>query len=141
MDEPRRHDRGDDRPGRPRERLRFRLAAHLSGPDPLVLVSLGTLRAGTDEFFRACFDLLADLPARVLLVVGSTPTGARAQPVRSTAPVTAAGRSQVVVSSTDEWVSAASCTDSMISRTCRASSSPARCGRPSEIASAMSASP
>jgi MGT family glycosyltransferase len=53
------------------------LAAHLSGPDPLVLVSLGTLHAGTDEFFRACFDVLADLPARVLLVVGSHADPAR----------------------------------------------------------------
>ncbi|TQM42880.1 macrolide family glycosyltransferase [Pseudonocardia cypriaca] len=47
------------------------LAAHIEGPEPLVLVSLGTLHSGTDAFFRACFDVLADLPARVLLAVGS----------------------------------------------------------------------
>ena len=47
------------------------LAAHVEGPEPLVLVSLGTLHSGTDAFFRACFDVLADLPARVLLAVGS----------------------------------------------------------------------
>jgi MGT family glycosyltransferase len=47
------------------------LAAHLDGPDPVVLVSLGTLHAGSDVFFRTCFDVLADLPARVLLAVGS----------------------------------------------------------------------
>jgi MGT family glycosyltransferase len=47
------------------------LTAHLDGPEPLVLVSLGTLHSGTDEFFRACFDVLADLPARVLIAIGS----------------------------------------------------------------------
>lgn len=47
------------------------LAEHMDGPEPLVLVSLGTLHSGTDAFFRTCFDVLADLPARVLLAVGS----------------------------------------------------------------------
>ena len=47
------------------------LAAHLDGAEPLVLVSLGTLHAGSDAFFRTCFQVLADLPARVLLAVGS----------------------------------------------------------------------
>ena len=47
------------------------LAARLDGPDPLVLVSLGTLHAGSDAFFRTCFEALADLPAHVLLAVGS----------------------------------------------------------------------
>jgi hypothetical protein len=47
------------------------LAAHLDGPDPLVLVSLGTLHSGSDAFFRTCFDVLADLPARILIAVGS----------------------------------------------------------------------
>lgn len=46
------------------------LVAHLDGADPVVLVSLGTLHAGTDEFFRTCFDALSDLPTRILLVVG-----------------------------------------------------------------------
>ncbi len=47
------------------------LAAHVTGPEPVVLVSLGTLHAGSLDFFHACFDVLADLPARVLLAVGS----------------------------------------------------------------------
>lgn len=34
-------------------------------------VSLGTLHAGSDDFFRTCFRVLADLPVRVLLAVGS----------------------------------------------------------------------
>src|SRR5690606_30952818 len=64
-------------------------------------------------------------------------TGDRRQAqVRSTVPVTAAGRSQVVVIFTASWVSAACCTASMISSTCRPSSSPARCGRSSAMASA-----
>jgi MGT family glycosyltransferase len=46
------------------------LAAHLDAPEPLVLVSLGTLHAAGDEFFRTCFQVLADLPARVLIAVG-----------------------------------------------------------------------
>jgi MGT family glycosyltransferase len=53
------------------------LAAHLNGPDPLVLVSLGTLHAGSDDFFRTCFHVLADLPVRVLLAVGSHTVPAR----------------------------------------------------------------
>jgi MGT family glycosyltransferase len=47
------------------------LAAHLNGPEPLVLVSLGTLHVGSDDFFRTCFQALADMPVRVLLAVGS----------------------------------------------------------------------
>jgi MGT family glycosyltransferase len=47
------------------------LAAHLDSADPLILVSLGTLHGGSDVFFRTCFEVLADLPARVLLAVGS----------------------------------------------------------------------
>jgi MGT family glycosyltransferase len=47
------------------------LAAHLGGPEPLVLVSLGTLHTGSDAFFRSCFEVLADLPARILIAVGS----------------------------------------------------------------------
>ncbi|MHA6617198.1 glycosyltransferase [Pseudonocardia sp. DLS-67] len=42
-----------------------------------VLVSLGTLHSGTEAFFRACFDVLADLPARVLIAVGSHTDPAR----------------------------------------------------------------
>jgi MGT family glycosyltransferase len=53
------------------------LAAHVDGPEPLVLVSLGTLHSGTDAFFRACFEVLADLPARVLIAVGSHTDPAR----------------------------------------------------------------
>jgi MGT family glycosyltransferase len=56
------------------------LAAHVGGPEPLVLVSLGTLHSGTDDFFRACFDVLADLPARVLLAVGSNTDPGRLGP-------------------------------------------------------------
>ncbi|SDM42501.1 macrolide family glycosyltransferase [Allokutzneria albata] len=47
------------------------LAAFMDSADPLVLVSLGTLHAGTDEFFRTCFTALADLPARFVLAVGA----------------------------------------------------------------------
>jgi MGT family glycosyltransferase len=56
------------------------LAAHVDGPEPLVLVSLGTLHSGTDAFFRSCFDVLADLPARVLIAVGSHTDPARLGP-------------------------------------------------------------
>jgi MGT family glycosyltransferase len=56
------------------------LAAHVDGPEPLVLVSLGTLHSGTDAFFRACFDVLADLPVRVLIAVGSHTDPARLGP-------------------------------------------------------------
>ncbi|GAA2760163.1 macrolide family glycosyltransferase [Actinopolymorpha rutila] len=68
------------------------LAAHVDGPDPVVLVSLGTLHAGTGEFFRTCFTALADLPARVVLAVGhSTDPGELGTPpantlVRTTVP-------------------------------------------------------
>jgi MGT family glycosyltransferase len=56
------------------------LATHLDGPEPLVLVSLGTLHSGSEAFFRTCFDVLADLPARVLLAVGSHTDPARLGP-------------------------------------------------------------
>ncbi|MFC7624194.1 macrolide family glycosyltransferase [Microlunatus sp. GCM10028923] len=46
------------------------LAALLAGSEPLIMVSLGTLHAGSDEFFRSCFAALGDLPARVVLSVG-----------------------------------------------------------------------
>ncbi|MET9019155.1 macrolide family glycosyltransferase [Actinopolymorpha sp. NPDC004070] len=46
------------------------LAAHVDGAEPVVLVSLGTLHAGTGEFFRTCLSALADLPVRVVLAVG-----------------------------------------------------------------------
>ena len=42
----------------------------LSGADPLVIVSLGTLHTGGSGFFRSCVDALGPLPANVLLVVG-----------------------------------------------------------------------
>ncbi|MGW0231522.1 macrolide family glycosyltransferase [Actinopolymorpha singaporensis] len=53
------------------------LSAHVDGADPVVLVSLGTLHAGTGEFFRTCFTALADLPARVVLAVGHSTDPAR----------------------------------------------------------------
>ncbi|QJQ97060.1 glycosyl transferase [Halomonas sp. PA5] len=37
---------------------------------PLVVVSLGTLHRGGEDFFRSCIDAFAALPANVLLVVG-----------------------------------------------------------------------
>ncbi|WP_306317430.1 MULTISPECIES: macrolide family glycosyltransferase [unclassified Streptomyces] len=46
------------------------LAAHLSGGDPVVLVSLGTLHDGGAAFFRDCGAALGDLPVRVLLATG-----------------------------------------------------------------------
>lgn len=46
------------------------LESALSGADPLVVVSLGTLHAGGEDFFRSCIDAFAPLPANVLLVVG-----------------------------------------------------------------------
>lgn len=53
------------------------LTALLHGPEPLVLVSLGTLHAGGDAFFRSCFEVLGDLPAKVLVAVGSATDPAR----------------------------------------------------------------
>ncbi|WP_257901439.1 macrolide family glycosyltransferase [Saccharothrix obliqua] len=55
-------DRGDD--------LDPELAAHTGGPEPVVLVSLGTLHGGTADFFRTCFQVLADLPVRAVVVTG-----------------------------------------------------------------------
>ncbi|WP_217428204.1 nucleotide disphospho-sugar-binding domain-containing protein [Microlunatus speluncae] len=43
----------------------------LATAEPLVLVSLGTLHTGSEAFFRSCFEAFADLPARVLLSVGT----------------------------------------------------------------------
>jgi MGT family glycosyltransferase len=67
-------------PGTRDSNLDAELAAHVDGPEPLVLVSLGTLHSGTDAFFRACFDVLADLPARILIAVGSHTDPARLGP-------------------------------------------------------------
>jgi MGT family glycosyltransferase len=67
-------------PGTRDSNLDAELAAHVDGPEPLVLVSLGTLHSGTDTFFRACFDVLADLPARILIAVGSHTDPARLGP-------------------------------------------------------------
>jgi hypothetical protein len=53
------------------ERTDAELAAHLDGPRPVVLVSLGTLHAAPKSFFRDCVGALADLPARIVLAVGS----------------------------------------------------------------------
>lgn len=52
------------------ESIDTELTAHLNGPEPVVLVSLGTLHAGTEEFFRGCCTVLADLPAKIVLAVG-----------------------------------------------------------------------
>ncbi|WP_147917702.1 macrolide family glycosyltransferase [Ruania zhangjianzhongii] len=38
--------------------------------EPLVVVSLGTLHSGGEDFFRSCVEAFAALPATVLLVVG-----------------------------------------------------------------------
>ncbi|SHG21048.1 macrolide family glycosyltransferase [Streptoalloteichus hindustanus] len=62
------------------DRLDPELAAHLDGSAPVVLVSLGTLHTGTDDFFRDCFTALADLPARVVLAVGAHVDPARLGP-------------------------------------------------------------
>src|SRR5690554_3568883 len=42
----------------------------LGDESPLVVVSLGTLHLGGDDFFRSCIDAFAALSANVLLVVG-----------------------------------------------------------------------
>jgi MGT family glycosyltransferase len=42
----------------------------ITGPDPLVYISLGTLHLGSVDFFRQCFEAFADMPARFLLSVG-----------------------------------------------------------------------
>ncbi|WP_425836921.1 macrolide family glycosyltransferase [Streptomyces fractus] len=47
------------------------LSAHLSGGQPVVLVSLGTLHDGGASFFRDCCAALGDLPVRVVLATGS----------------------------------------------------------------------
>ncbi|MFZ3592952.1 macrolide family glycosyltransferase [Streptomyces sp. BH104] len=47
------------------------LAAHVSGGDPVVLVSLGTLHDGGASFFRDCCTAFGDLPVRVVLATGS----------------------------------------------------------------------
>lgn len=52
------------------------LAGLLRRPDPLILVSLGTLHAG-DAFFRSCFEALGDLPATVLIAAGTGADPAR----------------------------------------------------------------
>ncbi|GAA4535925.1 glycosyltransferase [Amycolatopsis samaneae] len=48
------------------------LAAFLDAPRPLVFVSLGTLHAGSDAFFRTCFEALDGLSARLLIATGGT---------------------------------------------------------------------
>ncbi|MBB6376299.1 MGT family glycosyltransferase [Pseudonocardia eucalypti] len=53
------------------------LAGWLAGPEPVVLVSLGTLHAGSEAFFRDCFEALGDLPARVVMAVGRDTDPAR----------------------------------------------------------------
>lgn len=60
-----------DRDGRA-EVVDSALAIHLDSGEPVVLVSLGTLHAGGTAFFPTCFEVLADLPARIVLAVGST---------------------------------------------------------------------
>ena len=46
------------------------LRALLNRDGPLIVVSLGTLHSGGEDFFRACVEAFAGLPATVLLVVG-----------------------------------------------------------------------
>ncbi|MFE6995595.1 nucleotide disphospho-sugar-binding domain-containing protein [Microbacterium sp. NPDC057659] len=46
------------------------LRAFIEGPDPMILVSLGTLHAAGEEFFEACAAALGDLPVRVVLATG-----------------------------------------------------------------------
>jgi MGT family glycosyltransferase len=46
------------------------LDAHTDGSAPVVLVSLGTLHAGTTEFFRTCFRVLSELPVRAVVAAG-----------------------------------------------------------------------
>ncbi|GAA0932338.1 macrolide family glycosyltransferase [Pseudonocardia zijingensis] len=92
-----------DPAGRDRE-LDAELAAHVDGPDPVVLVSLGTLHAGSDAFFRSCFDAFAGLPARVVIATGPRGDPARLGPppantlVRASVPQPAVlGRTAVFV--------------------------------------------
>ena len=65
---------------------------------PLVVVSLGTLHRGGEDFFRSCIDAFATLPANVLLVVGRATDAADLGPassnivVRSVVPLLAALR-------------------------------------------------
>ena len=53
------------------------LTEHLANPEPHVLISLGTLHAGSEDFFRTCFAALADIPARILISVGAHIDSAR----------------------------------------------------------------
>ncbi|REJ05249.1 glycosyl transferase [Microbacterium bovistercoris] len=46
------------------------LRTFIEGPDPVVLVSLGTLHAAGAEFFETCAAALGELPVRVVLVTG-----------------------------------------------------------------------
>ena len=57
--------------GRAVDPLDAELAAHLDTAEPVVLVSLGTLHAGTEAFFRGCFEALAGLPVRAVIAIGS----------------------------------------------------------------------
>ncbi|PMR72550.1 glycosyl transferase [Billgrantia endophytica] len=52
------------------EEIDRQLERLLEDGTPLVLVSLGTLHRGGEDFFRSCIDAFAALPANVLLVVG-----------------------------------------------------------------------
>lgn len=42
----------------------------ISGTEPIVYISLGTLHLGSGDFFQQCFAAFADLPARFILSVG-----------------------------------------------------------------------
>src|SRR5690554_8228797 len=69
---------------------------------PLVVVSLGTLHSGGDDFFRSCIDAFAALPANVLRVVGRATDPADFQSpssnivVRAVVPLLAALRQAAV---------------------------------------------
>ena len=58
----------DDRPWA--EETDPQLRQILSRDETLVVVSLGTLHSGGEEFFRSCIEAFAELEATVLLVVG-----------------------------------------------------------------------
>ncbi|MEU6700477.1 macrolide family glycosyltransferase [Pseudonocardia sp. NPDC046786] len=59
------------------------LANLLERTNPLVVVSLGTLHAFDEGFFRSCVDAFSSLPANVLLVVGPNTDPARLGPTPS----------------------------------------------------------
>lgn len=84
------------------EEIDGQLERLLMDDTPLVVVSLGTLHSGGDDFFRSCIDAFAALPANVLLVVGRATDPADFQSpssnivVRAVVPLLAALRQAAV---------------------------------------------